>query len=108
MGSRDPTDEGTDCEETEVIKKENFVDRGMSPCDGGAPVHFSACCAGKVYFIPARQRPRREYQHGTLGCWRSRIFTTVRYTFDGEYILLPNVVVLPPPLVFTGSITHCR
>ena len=24
MGSRDPTDEGTDCEETEVIKKKNF------------------------------------------------------------------------------------
>ncbi|KAL3793194.1 hypothetical protein ACHAW5_009496 [Stephanodiscus triporus] len=29
-----------------------FVDCGSSPRDGSAPVLFSACCAGKVYFYP--------------------------------------------------------
>jgi hypothetical protein len=29
-----------------------FVDCGMSPRNGGAPVLFLACCASKIYFYP--------------------------------------------------------
>jgi hypothetical protein len=75
-----------------------FVDCGMSPRDGGAPVLFSACCAGKVYFYPHAYDPDENFSMERSVLAFSNFYNCP--IFSMVNILLSNVVVLSPPCLY--------